>query len=165
MTWRRLPVGVGLGNEVPCQAATLPRGTLRSASTRCAGSHPPWWSTQAESLPQALGRHSVSPGSVLADAAQHTRLQRPGMASEFKPATIRPPYKPADSEPGVAMIRRRINRSHAILVTPAFGRRIDVPIVLSQNFGLDEPVLLASTGVSRRDMVDRQATVALLAPP
>jgi hypothetical protein len=58
-----------------------------------------------------------------------------------------------------------INLPQAVLVAPAFDQRIDVPVVQDQRLRLDEPVLLATTGVAGLDVVDVQATVDMLRPP
>ena len=55
-----------------------------------------------------------------------------------------------------------VDLSQSIQVAPAFDERVDVLIVDVQCLGLDERVLVASTGVGRVDVVDVEAAVDVL---
>ena len=55
-----------------------------------------------------------------------------------------------------------VDLSQGVQVAPAFDERVDVLIVDVQCLGLDERVLVASTGVGRVDVVDVEAAVDVL---
>jgi hypothetical protein len=58
----------------------------------------------------------------------------------------------------------QIDLPQTILVAPAFDERIDVLVGQGQRLGLDEPVLLAPTGVASMNVVDLHAAVDVLHP-